>query len=163
MQCPAYWLPWVAGQGLYTQQCHFHNNSAGWGDIQPLSHQDILLEGPKVSGHPKKERDVLPPGLLMPLHAEVGICPPTSGKPPACLQELHLSDMDGLCTSLSEGSAFGDTVVSQPHLSRETLPQWSEVPGGLDTGPSNDFQQIWLEGQCFLGGHTPTFPGRESL
>lgn len=73
----------------------------------------LLLERPeKFSGHPEKERDVLPPGLVMPLHAEPGNCPPTSGKPPAFIQELYTSDMDGLCPSLSEGSAFGDRVVS---------------------------------------------------
>lgn len=41
----------------------------------------LLLEGPeKVSGHPAKERDVLPSGLVMLLHAEPGNCPPASGK-----------------------------------------------------------------------------------
>lgn len=96
----------------------------------------LLLEGPKkVSGRPEKERDVLPAGLVMSLHSEPGNCPP------ALIQELHLSDMDGLCPSLSEGS--GDTVVSQPHLSHKTLPQWSEAPGSPNTAPSNGSQRVW--------------------
>lgn len=67
----------------------------------------LLLEGPeKVSGHPEKERDVLPPGLLVPLHAEPGNCPPSSGKPSALFKELNLSDMDGLCPGLSEGTRW---------------------------------------------------------
>lgn len=126
----------------------------------------LLLEEPKkVSGHPEKERDVLPPGLVVPLRAEPGYCPPTSGKPPAFIQELYLFDMDGLCPGLSEGSAFGDTVVSQPYLSHKSLPQWSEALGASDTGPSNGSQQVWCPSAGWKGsasqGHTDRCTSRE--
>lgn len=128
-------------QGLYTQQCHFHNNSAGWDG--PLSHQDMQAF---CWRDPRKSQDILKGKGCTPTrtgHAS----PCWAGDLPTNLweafsQKLHLSDMNGLCPSLSEGSAFGDTVVSQPYPSHKTFPQWSQALGAPDTGPSNGSQQV---------------------